>query len=831
MKISWKWISEMVDFPAGMSPESLATLLTHHGLEVESVDPQARGLEQVVIVQIVSKKPHPQADRLSLCEVVMGEGKPPLEIVCGAQNMKSGDRVALAQVGATLPGGQSIQKSKIRGVVSHGMLCSTEELGLPGPSHEGILILPSDAPLGLPLAEYLGKSDTLLSLKLTANRGDCMSHWGVARETAALLGRKTTRKKALASAAWNAKSLSIRPKVSAGPASPKFLTCLIEGAKIQPSPAWLVNRLETLGLRSINGVVDATNLILHELGQPTHAYDADRLQGEWLEARMARAGEKIVLLDGKEIALHGSELVIADSARAVGLAGVMGGQWSEVRPETTRILLECALFDPVLIRKASTRHQLRTEAALRFEKGVDPEAQEEALITLSQLIVQLAGGNILGFSREVHETEKKTVPRIQVRPGFFQGFLGMQATDEECFHCLRRIGCEVRHGEAGYDVLPPSYRLDLNRAEDLAEEVARILSYDKIPETLPPLSDAPRALVDVPSWASFELIQKAKRCLSEQGLHETIALAFTQENLLKRLGLEAQVSVLNPLNEEERFLAPSLLPGLFEQVERNWRHHFGSETPAVRLFGIRPTFRLPQGYVQGKPFETGVQEHWMLSLVMSGDRDAAPLRSDRRALDFHDLKAVVIELLRHLGTQGARFQALGSPGALKSPLAQLLPLFHPGQSAELWIGSTFAGCLGRVHPEKQIPKEKSPLWIAEFSWEAIAALSRPVSRSAVFRAWPEFPPIERDFALLVRTEVAAEKIVQLGLKAAQPLAKQVKVFDVYRGSSVPEGMTSVAVRVIFYDEKRSLREEEIEESSQRMVSVWSKELGAELRGA
>jgi phenylalanyl-tRNA synthetase beta chain len=367
MHISWNWLSELVDLSRLGGPKELAELLTKRGLEIEEIRSMSKGFEKVITAQILELNPHPQADRLSLCKVTIGQGEV-LEIVCGAQNMKAGDKVALAQIGAKLPNGMTIVQSKIRGIVSNGMLCSEEELGLKDKS-EGILILAPETPLGRPLAEILGRDDTVLTFKLTSNRGDCLSHFGMAREIAAATGQSLRRPEGIKVENYFKKGLLIKVSLEAGELSPQFWGCIIEGVKIGPSPAWVVRRLETLGHRSINNVVDATNLVMLELGHPLHAYDADRIEGEKICVRMSREGEQLPLLDAQTVTLAGSELVIADAKRAVGLAGVMGGGNSEVQVGTTRVFLECAEFSPAHVRRAAARHQRHTDAAHRFERG------------------------------------------------------------------------------------------------------------------------------------------------------------------------------------------------------------------------------------------------------------------------------------------------------------------------------------------------------------------------------------------------------------------------------------------------------------------------------
>ena len=452
MQVSWNWLSDWIDLSshvagtgASPSPKILAELLTARGLEVEEMKSEAQAFDHVVTAQILEKKPHPQADRLSLCKVSTGKGEP-LDIVCGAQNMKAGDKIVLAQVGAKLPNGMAIAQGKIRGEISNGMLCSRAELGLgveppvepnvePSKEGEGLLILPEGTALGVPFAQYLGKDDTIFTLKLTANRGDCLSHRGLAREIAAALGiavrahaeSSKESSKAAAGKSWSEieKAGPSKIEVTLGTEEGRqFYGVHISGVKIGPSPAWLVRRLESVGARSINNVVDATNFVMLELGQPTHAYDAKNIQGNCIQVRNARAGEKLLLLDGSEVGLKGGELVIADSENPVGLAGVMGGKSTEVTDATTELFLECAEFDPVSVRKMASAFQKHTDAAHRFERGIDPEGLEKAMARLSSIILQTAGGEIKGVSFARKERQKKQA--IEFNPTWACGFLGLE---------------------------------------------------------------------------------------------------------------------------------------------------------------------------------------------------------------------------------------------------------------------------------------------------------------------------------------------------------------------------------------------------------------------
>jgi phenylalanyl-tRNA synthetase beta chain len=831
MKVSFNWLSELVDLKSVGGSEAVAELLTRRGIEVEEIQRQGKGLEKVVTAQILERGKHPNSDRLSLCKVSVGSGDP-LEIVCGAQNMKSGDKVALAQIGASLPNGMNIVQSKIRDVVSNGMLCSEEELGFKTES-EGILILPKDAALGLPLAKFLGLDDVVLTLKLTANRGDCLSHFGLARELAAALGVKPKKP---AAPALSFTKTPIAIQLNAGEHSPQFFGCAIDGVKVGPSPAWVVKRLEAVGSRSINNVVDATNLVMLELGHPVHAYDAEKIRGGLIQVRTAKAGESLPLLDGTTVDLKGDELVIGDAQGAIGLAGVMGGGNSEVSDHTTKVFLECAEFHAASVRKASSRFQKKTDAAHRFERGIDSMALPEVIARLAQLVVELAGGKIVASVQAGKPSPRKR--EIVTSPDFVEGLLGAKGVATQVEKILTGLDCVVKSKAPGskahavsveLTVVPPSYRLDLNSPEDLAEEVARSIGYDQIEETIPQLSSSPSSIHESPQAARLGVMNRAKDALVRLGLNETVNFAFTSKSWLAKFGMKSEAVLMNPLSEEFEALVPSLLPGLVKNALENWHHHFGSEVPSLRFFEIRPTFHTT-GPVQAKgESETGVTEKWRLAFLITGTRLDSGLKSDLGETQLPDVKAVIESLLGALGTKGYRFQPLSaSRTSANDPTAAL---FHPGQSVELLAGKGSAGYFGLLHPgvARQL-KTRAPVWLAELDWEAIAGLSRAPWEVAKFKAWPPFPSIERDFALLVPSGVTVDKITQVATKSGKPLAKVAKVFDIYRGSQVAEGMTSVAVRVIFYDESRSLQETEAEAASAQILAAWKKELGVELRG-
>lgn len=824
MKVSYKWLKELVDFK--LTPQELADLLTARGLEVEEIQSQSKGLEKVISAHIVEKGKHPDSDRLSLCKVDTGTGI--IEIVCGATNHKTGDHVVAALVGADLPNGMKIGKGKIRGVESNGMLCSEAELGISKES-AGIIILPPSTPIGKPIAEILGRDDTILTLKVYANQGHYLSHHGVAREIAAALGLKVKRSEPKM-LDWKGSPISVG--LEAGEKAPQFYGLQIDGVKIGPSPAWLVKKLEAVGSRSINNVVDATNLVLLELGHPVHAYDAEKVVGKKIGVRLSKKDEKLPLLDATEVVLTGGELVIFDgSGKAIGLAGVMGGGNSEVSDTTKSVFLECAEFDAVLVRKAKTRFVKMTEAATRFERGVDPKNLPFVMSRLAGLVMELAGGKVVG-SVKAEVSPPKVRPEILMPLDYVRKFIGIDVEDSEVESCLKALECAVEITDTNFRVTPPSYRLDLNLREDLSEEVARSVGYDKIPSTVPKLSSQPTPKAFDSQGAEQILLERAKDSFVRQGVCEALNYGFTSAKSLAEFGLQSQLRVQNPMSEECEWMVPSLVPGLVGNALHNYRHHFGSESPVVRLFEIRPTFARVAGPTDEIPsapssFETGIVENWKVAFALSGPRYATALRAEGGDVDFFDGKAILETFLDQMGAKGIRFIPLHASRTPDHPIGKMM---HTGQAIEVLSGNQILGHYGLIHPgtAKRL-KIKGDLFICELDWGVLTKMCRGAAVARNFKAWGEFPSIERDFAILVDENVTAEQITAVLQKAGKPLVKSAKIFDVYRGAQVAAGKVSIAARVILSDDTRSLTEAEAEGVSTSIIAALKKDLNAELR--
>jgi phenylalanyl-tRNA synthetase beta chain len=707
------------------------------------------------------------------------------------------------------------------------MLCSEAELAMSKES-AGIIILPKGTKIGAPIAEVLGRNDSLLTLKLYANQGHFLSHVGVAREIAAALGVKLKKPEALVAGkplSLDFKNSPVSIALEVGEKAPQFYGCQIEGVKIGPSPSWLVKRLEAVGSRSINNVVDASNLVMLELGHPVHAYDSEKITGKKIGVRIAKAGEKLPLLDSTEVTLGGTELVIFDgSSKAIGLAGVMGGGNSEVSDTTTKVFLECAEFDPSLVRKAKTKHGKLTDAATRFERGVDPKGLPAVINRFAALVLELAGGKIVGSTR-AEAAPSKPRPTIEMPVSYVRDFIGIDVKDSEVEGSLKALECVVEKKGETYRVTPPSYRLDLNLREDLTEEVARSVGYDRIPSTIPKLSSQPIARAFDEQGANQILLERAKDAFVRQGLCESLNYGFTSASRLAAFGMEGALKVQNPMSEEHEWMVPSLIPGLVGNAERNYRHHFGSESPVVRLFEIRPTFA--KGAGEATSFETGVVENWKIAFALSGPRFAQALRNEIGSVDFFDGKAVLEGFLDQMGAKGIRLIPLHASRNLAHPVAKIL---HPGQAVEVLAGNATLGHFGLLNPgiAKNL-KIKADLFVGELDWGVLSKMCRSAAQARPFKAWSEQPPMERDFAILVNQGTTADQVLAVLNKAGKPLVKSAKIFDVYQGAQVAAGKISIGARVVLQDATRALTEAEAEGTSKAIIAALAKDLGAELR--
>ncbi len=803
MIVTYNWLKEFVDFD--LTAEDLAHRLTMAGLEVDAMEKIGEGFDSVVVARLLSVEPHPQADRLTLCRVDTGAEQ--LQIVCGATNHKAGDLVALAQVGSVLPGDFKIKKSKIRGVESMGMLCSEKELGIAEES-EGIMILPPDLTLGVPVFEALGLKDVRFELGLTPNRADCLSVVGVAREVGAMVGRPVKLPPHAVPEEGESVEASTSVTIEEEGLCPRYAARLIRGVKIGPSPDWLVRRLESVGMRSISNVVDVTNLVLMELGHPLHAFDFALLREGRIVVRRAAEGEVFKTLDSQERLLKESDLIIADGSSAVALAGIMGGENSEIGSETVDILLESAYFHPPAIRRTSKRLGIHTESSHRFERGADVNMVPVALDRAAALIVELAGGTVAKGRIDVYPN---VLPerRLTISASRTEEILGLPIDLIEIVRLLRSIGLDAQPAEMREDLVQvtvPSWRQDLEREIDLIEEVARLNGYDRIPTTMP----VGRTICHRPP-SQQRLTTRMRDYMVAAGFSEVINYSFVSPSAWDRIGLDSEdarrttVRILNPLTEEQSVMRTTLVPSLLENVGRNLAYR----SRDLRLFELRPVFSPHEG--EDLPRET-----MRLTAVLCGRREPEGWAQEKELVDFFDIKGVAEGLFEHLQLSGIRWDS-----------AELEPYLHPGKSCRLRRGEIDLGFMGEVHPQVLARYDiDQPLFLLDVALEAISASAGEAPR---FKPLSRYPDVYRDSAFLLDEEVSAARVFGAIDAVRGKEVEDVVLFDLYRGAGIPEGKKSLAVRVRYRSAERTLTDEEINRLHGRIVEALIRSTDARIR--
>ncbi|ACV59138.1 phenylalanine--tRNA ligase subunit beta [Alicyclobacillus acidocaldarius] len=802
MRASYKWLAEYLDL-AGLSPAELADRLTSAGLAVDAVDPLNRGVEGVVIGKILEVRPHPQADRLKVCRVDVGGRQ--LEIVCGAPNAAPGLVVPVALPGAKLPGGVEIRIAEFRGVSSHGMLCSADELGietryLPKRDVEGLFVLPEDLPLGEDVVPHLHLDDVVLDLDLTPNRSDCLSIRGLVHELSAILRRPHRFPASVpAPAAEGESPLQVRLET---PRCPRYEAQLLEGVEVRETPLWMKMRLLAMGVRSIDLVVDVTNYVMLEWGQPLHAFDADAIAHATIVVRQAREGERLVTLDGQERALTPDMIVIADPEKAIGLAGVMGGENSEIGPSTRRIALESARFDGASIRRTGQALSLRSEAQQRFEKGVDPAAVSSALHRATELLVQLAGSRPVGAPRRVPaqaDVSKPTV--ISFSPRACARFLGVDVPEEEMRACFESLGFDVTQGENEWRVEVPTRRPDVQLPADLYEEVARLYGYDHIPAT------SMRLPVEAPeSSGQLMLVRKVRRALVDWGLHEVRTYALTSPEAEAPVAPSGvPVPLLRPMSDDRRTLRRHLLPSLAEVA----RHNLAHQVLGGAIFEVGKVF-----LAASWPQEALPEERAVLGMLWFGEPEGDPFERPRR-YDFYDAKGVCDALLARLGIQ-ATYRV--------SQHAYL----HPGRQASIEVNGEPVGLVGELHPDVGEAYEVERAVYAEFDLGRLLSLASSEVRVLPI---PRHPASRRDLAVVVPRELESQALVDAAWRTLGDRGdlRLVRVFDVYTGVGVPEGHKSLAVALWFQRDERTLTDAEIDEAVEAVLRAWEAAFGAKLR--
>ncbi|MGE4532218.1 phenylalanine--tRNA ligase subunit beta [Halomonas sp.] len=793
MKFSEQWLREWVSPQLGT--QALADQITMAGLEVDAVAPVAATFAGVVVAEVLERTPHPDADKLSLCRVDDGSGEP-VQVVCGAPNVAAGQRVPFARVGAVLPGDFKIKKAKLRGQESRGMICSASELGLEEETSPGILELPGSAPVGEDFRAWLGLDDHTIEVDLTPNRGDCLSLKGLAREVGVLNRLPVTGPEVVAVPATHDETFPVR--VEDGERCPRYLGRLIKGVDVAAeTPLWMVERLRRGGVRSIDPVVDVTNYVMLELGQPLHAFDRANLHGAVI-VRLAREGERLVLLDGQEVSLDASTLVIADERGPLAIAGVMGGEHSGVSAETRDIFLESAFFTPLAVAGQARTYGLHTDASHRFERGVDPLLAREAAERATALLLEIVGGEAGPLVEVAHAEHLPASRRVMLRAARLEQALGKALPAAEVGEILERLGLVVEAGESGWEAAVPSWRFDLAIEEDLIEEVARIHGYNRLPVRRPQARLGLR-----PDHEARTPLGRLRRQMVARGYQEAVTYSFVAPELQKALLPEAVSPVLaNPISSDLSVMRASLFPGLVRALQ----HNLNRQQSRVRLFETGLVFRGELDDLAQVP---------MLGALACGARDPEGWAAGRERVDFFDLKGDLESLLAMGGEADAwRFEPAQHPA------------LHPGQSARLLHRGEEAGWIGTLHPAV---RAELGLKVDAVLFEVrLDALTQ--GRVPAFTPLSRYPEVRRDLAFLVDEDLPVQALLDTLRGQAGEWLGECRLFDVYQGKGVPEGRKSVALGLTWQHPSRTLNDEEINELVDAIVNESRQHLGAELRG-
>lgn len=802
MLVSLRWLKDYVDID--LAPKELAERLTMAGLEVDAVretEPDFRG---VVVAKILSVRPHPEAEKLLLCEVATGSEI--LSVVCGAGNIRAGDMAPLAKVGATIPGGYTVKSSLIRGALSSGMLCSEEELGI-GSDRTGIMILSSELEPGKDLVDALDLRDIVFDIGITPNRSDCLSIIGVAREIAALTGaRLKTPEISLSECDEDIHEIAA-VEIQDPDLCPRYTARMIKNVAVGPAPYWMRRRLESIGLRTVNNVVDATNFVMLECGQPLHAFDYRYLEEGRIVVRRSGQGESFVSLDGKERSLKADTLMICDGVKPVAIAGIMGGINSEVKDDTQTVLLESAYFNPQSIRRSSRWLSMSTDAAFRFERGIDPERVVWALNRVAQLITEISGGSVVRGHIDNYPNKINPICDIPLRLNRVRDILGTAPQPQQILRILRSLEMKVvNKDDQCWHVTPPTFRLDITREIDLIEEIARIDGYGNIPVT------TPAGAVATEGYERRKYLEeRARLLLNGYGYSEIITYSFIPAKAADDLGLPNDdvrrnvVTISNPLSEEQAVMRTTLIYSLLETMKRN------ANVGCVDL----KLFELGRTYLACQSGELPIESN-RIGGLLTGARYGESLHYKGETADFFDLKGCLEGFFDHLNLKDIRFQA------------DVLELFlHPGRCCRIKRGEKAIGFLGEVHPdvlERMGLKNRASVFEMDMD-----DLADHFSEIFSYRDISKFPASVRDVAFLISRDFSAEEIIGFALDFHEELLEKVTVFDVYEGKGVPEGMIGLGLRFSYRSHDRTLTDQEIGYAHSAVVQRIIEKSGAGIR--
>ena len=804
MFVSYKWLQQYVDLD-GISAAELADKITKSGIEVEGVEQKSESIKGVVVGHVLEKVKHPEADKLNVCQVDIG-AEEPVQIVCGAANVDAGQKVAVATVGAVLPGNFKIKKAKLRGQASHGMICSLQELGIESKLiakeySTGIFVFPNDVEVGTDALQQLSLDDEVLELSLTPNRSDCLSMLGVAYEVGAILGKDVKYPESTYATGNEKASDYIAVEVEANEANPLYTAKVIKDVKVGASPLWMQTTLMAAGIRPHNNVVDITNYVLLEYGQPLHAFDYDKLGSKKIVVRNANEGETIVTLDEAERTLKGHNLVITNGTEPVALAGVMGGANSEVSEETTTVLLESAYFAASSVRKTSKELGLRSEASARYEKGVDPNRVRAAAERAAALMAEYAGGTVLEGTVEVDTlTVEPAVVSITLEK--INTLLGTALTMAEVEAIFAKLKFETTVDGDEITVTAPTRRGDITIPEDLVEEVARLYGYDNIPKTLPAASGTVGKLSD------YQAKRRAvRRYLEGAGLYQAVTYALTSPAKATAFALEVKdtVKLSMPMSEERSVLRQSIVPQLLEVLKYN----VARQNDSVALYETGTVFlhtadnELPEE-----------REH--VAGALTGLWHSQAWQGEKKALDFFVAKGILEGL----------FEKLGVSSQITFAAAQIDGM-HPGRTASVSLNGTYIGYVGQVHPKVQQQYDIKETYVFELSLQALLQADvAPIAYTSI----PRFPSISRDIALVVDSATVAGDVQAIITEAGGKLLKEVSVFDVYEGEHMEAGKKSLAFSLKYFDPEKTLTDEEVTKAHTKVLDAVKEKAGAELRG-
>ena len=802
MLVSVNWLKDYVDLD--LTASELADRLTMSGLEVDEIKTIAPKFSGVVVARILSVKPYPRADKLSLCDVTDGTQTYP--VVCGAKNIKAGNIVPLAKIGATIPGGYTIKSSVLRGEKSDGMLCSEAELEV-GDGAAGIMQLPPDTVLGKPLEEILDLGDTVLDVGITPNRADCLSMIGIAREVAAITG-KTIKIKAgdIRESAEDINALT-SVKIINADLCPRYTARIIKDVKVGPSPVWMKTRLEAVGLRSINNVVDVTNFVMLEMGQPLHSFDFRFLEEGRIVVRKSNLDEEFISLDGKSRKLDADTLLICDGVKPVAIGGIMGGLNSEVKDDTSVVFLESAYFNPSTIRRSARKMAMPTDAAFRFERGIDPEGVLGALNRAATLIASLSGGSICKNYIDEYPMKVQVATDIPLRLSRINAIIGTSIKSEDVVKILQSIGMDIRETEEGrYLVTPPTYRVDITREVDLIEEVARLYGYDRVPVTLPNVSVA-----EMTAIGRLDLEERIRCLLTGNGYNEVVNYSFITPLSINYLCLKENdercrlVHIKNPLVEDQSVMRTTMVFGLIDTLKKNANNGCVN----LKLFEMGRTF-LSRG--EGKlPEERNILAG-LLSGIISED-----LWNSKRNVDFYDIKGCIANIFFDLKIDNCQYRS-------ENPETFL----HQGKSCNIYLNDRKIGYAGELHPDVQDKMDlKINSYIFEIDLDALAAYN---ACGITYKEISKYPAVTRDVAFVVGSGVETDHMLDIVLRQKEDLLENVVVFDIYTGKGLAEETKSLGLRFSYRAPDKTLTDVEVNNVHEKIVRNTIELTGAKVRG-